>query len=105
VAATVATLRPATPLPVRLPAAWQAGWLGQGAPPPGELEAVLASVRPGLAGPWDTYDEAVRANVRYGVRALQRSPLVAARVYDGTLAVVGAHYALESGRVTVIQAE
>lgn len=102
VAAAVAALRPEVALPVRLPGAWQAGWLGQGAAAPGALEAVLASVRLGLAGPWATYDAAVKANVGYGVEALRRSPLIAARVREGTLSVVGAHYALESGRVTVI---
>ena len=106
VAAAVTARHPGVELPVKLPPTWQAGWLGQGAPPPGELEAVLAAVRSGLTGldpaAADPMLAAVQANVRHTVAVLRRSPLIAAPVQAGTLRVVGAYYALATGQVTII---
>jgi carbonic anhydrase len=48
--------------------------------------------------------EGVRANVRLSVRQLQRaSAILRRRIEEGSLAVIGAEYSLESGQVTFLR--
>lgn len=106
VATTVRADHPEVALPVSFPAAWQSGWLSDGTRAPGQLEAVLAAIRPALTtfrplGP-EAFTAAIDTNVRYGVARLTQSPLAAPRLAAGTLAVVGARYDVASGQVSLL---
>ncbi|MFB9542945.1 carbonic anhydrase [Micromonospora sagamiensis] len=74
---------------------------------PGHIGTIVEGLRPVVAPvlgqPGDVVDNAVRANVRAQVRALTvRSPIIAERVHEGALTVVGARYDLDNGRVTLV---
>jgi carbonic anhydrase len=70
----------------------------------GHLPALLAFIRPAVASargrPGDLIENAVRINVENVVRQVRGSmPLLAGLVEHGELTVVGAVYALDTGRV------
>jgi carbonic anhydrase len=80
-----------------------------GAGAAGHIRAVVEQITPNisLAGGVTpaTLDAAVRDQVRAVVRQLRGAgPLLAPRVQDGSLRVVGAVYDLDTGRVTVLDA-
>ncbi|MEU5724662.1 carbonic anhydrase [Micromonospora sp. NPDC047738] len=67
------------------------------------VEALRPIVAPVLEQPGDPVDNAVRANVRAQVRGLvERSPIIAERVHQGVLRVVGGRYDLDTGHVTLV---
>ncbi len=106
VSAALWTVRPDIEQPHAFPAAWRAGWLASGAHAPGSLEALLSLIRPVLAGPSnpaiDTLSAAIDANTRHVVEQLKRSEVVAAPLASQALAVVGAHYSLATGQVSLV---
>ncbi|MFC3502517.1 carbonic anhydrase [Micromonospora krabiensis] len=72
---------------------------------PGHIGTIVDSLRPVVEPvlhlPGDPVENAVRANVRAQVRSLlARSPIIAEKVHEGALRVVGARYDLDTGRVT-----
>lgn len=74
---------------------------------PGHLSAVAAAIRPGIAAapgrPGDPLANAVHDNVMAVVRRLRvADPVLAPKVRDGSVRVVGAVYDLDDGTVTVI---
>ena len=74
----------------------------------GHLGAVLRPILPAIASvhgqPGDAIENAAQANVRGVVTHLSASlPVLAARVKEGTLKVVGARYDLDTGKVTLLQ--
>ncbi|GAA2190167.1 carbonic anhydrase [Micromonospora lupini] len=74
---------------------------------PGHIGAIVDSLRPVvepvLNQPGDPVENAVRANIAAQVRALQtRSPIIAEKVRQGALRVVGARYDLDNGRVSLV---
>ncbi|MFC0506312.1 carbonic anhydrase [Micromonospora costi] len=74
---------------------------------PGHIGTIVDSLRPVvepvLDQPGDAVENAVRANVRAQVRSLlHRSPIIAEKVHEGALAVVGARYDLDNGRVSLV---
>ena len=107
-AATLASIDPRIALPVALPQHWQAGWIAGMQDAPGRMESMLAAIEPSLAGADlsgdDPLSAAVNANVRFAVEQLKHSELIAARLADDKLAVVGARYSLTTGQVTVVAA-
>jgi carbonic anhydrase len=75
---------------------------------PGHIGAIVEALRPivdpVLDQPGDRVDNAVVANVRAQAAALSaRSEIIAGRVADGELRVVGARYDLDNGRVTLVR--
>ncbi|WP_117212061.1 carbonic anhydrase [Allorhizocola rhizosphaerae] len=79
-----------------------------GAHVPGHIGAIVDALRPiiepVLHRPGDKVDNAVSANVRAQARALVRtSDIIREKVEAGTLAVVGARYDLDTGRVTLVR--
>jgi carbonic anhydrase len=75
---------------------------------PGHIGAIVEALRPivepVLDEPGDPVENGVRANVRAQVAALTaRSGIVAGHVRDGRLAVVGARYDLDDGRVSLVR--
>jgi carbonic anhydrase len=78
-----------------------------GAPVPGHIATIVAALRPiiepVLAEPGDKVENGVVANVKAQCRALvETSDIVREKVEAGTLAVVGARYDLDTGRVTLV---
>lgn len=81
----------------------------RGAPVPGDVQAVVDAIRPNLASaaarPGDPLANAVHDNVAAVVARLRSAePVLAPRVRNGTLRIVGAVYDLDSGAVTVLDA-
>ncbi|GAA4717438.1 carbonic anhydrase [Phytohabitans rumicis] len=81
--------------------------LESGGEAPGHIGSIVDALRPIveplLESGGDRVDIAVRANVRAQARQLvATSELIAERVAAGTLAVVGARYDLDTGRVTLV---
>ncbi|MEH1167352.1 carbonic anhydrase [Micromonospora sp. CPCC 205539] len=74
---------------------------------PGHIRTIVDSLRPivepVLGQPGDPVENAVRANVAAQVQALSaRSTIIAERVEQGTLRVVGARYDLDNGQVSLV---
>ncbi|MFJ6199277.1 carbonic anhydrase [Micromonospora sp. NPDC092111] len=74
---------------------------------PGHIGTIVDSLRPVvepvLGQPGDPVENAVRANIRAQVRGLfERSPIIAERVHEGAVRVVGARYDLDTGQVTLV---
>ncbi|GAB3960334.1 carbonic anhydrase [Micromonospora vulcania] len=74
---------------------------------PGHIGTIVDSLRPViepvLSQPGDPVENAVRANIAAQVRALaERSTIIAERVGQGTLQVVGARYDLDNGQVSLV---
>ncbi|MDX2167901.1 MAG: carbonic anhydrase [Deltaproteobacteria bacterium] len=80
----------------------------RGVEPPGHIGAVLSAIEPNIsraqgATP-ETLDRAVRDQARAVVRQLRGAePILAPRVRDGSLRVVGAVYDLDSGQVSLLE--
>jgi carbonic anhydrase len=79
-----------------------------GATAPGHIGAIIEALRPiiepVLAQPGDPVENAVRANVRAQASQLaERSDVIAERLHSGHLAVVGARYDLDDGRVSLVR--
>jgi carbonic anhydrase len=75
---------------------------------PGHLGVLLARLQPALAAasgqPGDPLANAVLENVRMAVARLKaEGPILPAMIAAGKLAVVGAHYDLSSGLVTLVE--
>ncbi|TYC05530.1 carbonic anhydrase [Micromonospora sp. WP24] len=75
---------------------------------PGHIGTIVDSLRPVVESvldrPGDPVENGVRANVKAQVRSLlDRSPILAEKVHEGALAVVGARYDLDNGRVTLLR--
>jgi carbonic anhydrase len=75
---------------------------------PGAINDLVELIKPavvrskGVTG--DPLDRAIRTNVTIGVERLRSlEPIVAARVKEGTVKVVGAVYDLRTGRVSVMR--
>ncbi|MEU8298692.1 carbonic anhydrase [Micromonospora sp. NPDC048909] len=67
------------------------------------VDSLRPIVEPLLAGPGDPVEKAVRANVQAQVHTLlERSPIIAEKVHEGALRVVGARYDLDDGRVALV---
>jgi len=74
---------------------------------PGAIHDLVELIKPAVArskgGTGDPLDRAIRANVAMGVERLQGlEPIVAVRVKEGTVKVVGAVYDLRTGVVSVL---
>ncbi len=72
---------------------------------PGAINGLVELIKPAVAQshgkPGDPLDNAIRKNVELGVERLkQLQPIVAPRVKEGKLKVVGAVYDLRTGTVT-----
>jgi carbonic anhydrase len=66
------------------------------------VEALRPIIEPLVGGPGDVIDAGVRANVRAQARALMASEIIHERVRHGELAIVGARYDLDTGRVVLV---
>jgi carbonic anhydrase len=67
------------------------------------VDALRPIVEPVLSRPGDVLDNAVRANIRdQAARLAGRSELIAERVVAGEVAIVGACYDLDDGRVALV---
>jgi carbonic anhydrase len=70
-----------------------------------DIQMLLEQIEPALAGlpaglePAERVHRGVEANVRQSVRVLRESPVLKARVERGEIAVVGAVYELDTGKV------
>jgi len=74
---------------------------------PGAINGLVELIKPAVAGskqmPGDQLENAVRRNVKVGVERLQAlDPILAPRVKDGKLKVVGGVYDLLTGAVTML---
>lgn len=78
----------------------------QGKPAPGNIDAVIRSIRPvitsikGQSG--DRLANGVRANVRAVVDQLKANPMIAGLTRERKLKLVGAYYTLSSGKVDIV---
>lgn len=82
--------------------------LESGGSAPGHIGAIVEALRPiiepVLESGGDRVENGVRANIRAQVRQLlTTSDVIAERVAAGTLAVVGARFDLDTGRVTLVR--
>jgi carbonic anhydrase len=73
----------------------------------GHLGFVVSAIRPAIdearSQGGDLLDHAIRANVARMVNQLKETePILAGRVRDGELKIVGAYYHLETGRVEIL---
>lgn len=79
-----------------------------GATLPGHLQEMVREIRPAVkaakaGNPDDVLAAAIAANVNRGVRRLETAkPILADFVKNGKVKVVGAHYELSSGRITLL---
>jgi carbonic anhydrase len=72
---------------------------------PGQISTLYHRIEPALESGM-SLDAAVTANVRYQARLLERSsPVLAGLVKEGKLRIVGATYALATGKVTMLPAK
>ncbi|MGI5144960.1 carbonic anhydrase [Plantactinospora sp. CA-294935] len=74
---------------------------------PGAIQAIVEALRPVveplLGGPGDVVEASVRANVLAQARHLaEASENIGEKVHAGELAIVGARYDLDNGRVTLV---
>ncbi|GAB3460476.1 hypothetical protein GCM10027570_45480 [Streptomonospora sediminis] len=73
---------------------------------PGRLQHIAEALRPAYeeaaehGGP-DRVDRMIRINTRDTVAALRGNPLLAPRVEEHSLDIIGGYYSLETGRVTL----
>jgi carbonic anhydrase len=78
------------------------------APLPGHIFMLVDALQPGVEksieqGGDHVLDNAIEANVRFNVERLRRAqPILAQRVKDKKLEIVGAVYELASGRVKLL---
>jgi carbonic anhydrase len=77
---------------------------------PGAINGLVELIKPAVAqtkgAPGDPLDNAIRKNVEIGVAHLEQlQPIVAPRVKDGKVKVVGAVYDLRTGAVTLLDRE
>ncbi len=72
------------------------------AAPGGNIESIIAAIRPGIAGAVDL-DEAVDRNVGAVIERMRRdSPMLAAAEKAGAVTIVGAVYDIESASVRLL---
>jgi carbonic anhydrase len=74
---------------------------------PGSINGLVELIKPAVAqskgAPGDALENAIRKNVEIGVERLKElQPILAPRVKDGTLTVMGAVYDLRTGAVTLL---
>ena len=70
---------------------------------PGQISALYAPIRPGIARAGTDLDAAIRANAQYQADILRgASPVIAGMVKQGKMKVVAAYYDLASGKVSVL---
>jgi carbonic anhydrase len=74
---------------------------------PGDLADVVDALRPAVADAkkqsgGDLVDKTVRAHIARTVKKLERDPVLAKRIRERKLGLVGAHYELDTGRVSVL---
>lgn len=82
----------------------------EGGEPPGHLNSLVERIRPALAqaraSGGDIIDVTITANIALTVAALRTSqPILAQRVADGRLHIVGARYDLDTGLVELLDRE
>jgi carbonic anhydrase len=75
---------------------------------PGAISGLVKLIKPAVAQskelPGDALENAIQRNVEIGVERLKGlQPILAPRVKDGTLKVVGAVYDLRTGLVTLVE--
>jgi carbonic anhydrase len=72
------------------------------AKPGGNIDAIVAAIRPGIAGA-KTVDEATTANVRAVMaRIREKSTILAGAERDGKMKIVGAVYTINTGKVAFL---
>jgi carbonic anhydrase len=80
--------------------------ISSGGQAPGHIQAVVDALRPAyrvaLHQPGDQLNNTIRAQTRLTVRRLERQPLLRDLISRDGLLVVGGHYDLHSGLVTII---
>jgi carbonic anhydrase len=70
---------------------------------PGQISALYAPIRPGIARAGSDLEAAIRANAQYQADLLRgASPVIAGMVKQGTIKVVAAYYDLASGKVSML---
>lgn len=74
---------------------------------PGAIDGLVELVKPAVIQsrgmPGDPLENAIRTNVELGVERLRRlEPILAPRVKDGTLKIIGGVYDLRTGLVTLV---
>lgn len=68
-----------------------------------EIEEVANLIQPAIASlQIKTVENAVKANVRWVVANLEKTPLIAQMLHDKRLKVVGGYYCLSSGKVELV---
>jgi carbonic anhydrase len=75
---------------------------------PGAINGLVELIKPAVAeskgAPGDTLENAIRKNVEIGIERLtELEPILAPRIKDGKLKVVGAVYDLRTGAVTLVE--
>ncbi len=76
-------------------------------PLPGRIGLIVERIKPAMeriiSRDGDTWENMVKANIQYQVeKLLERSSILAKRVQDGKLKIVGARYDIDTGRVLLI---
>jgi carbonic anhydrase len=74
---------------------------------PGDLADVVDALRPAVADAHrqsggDLVDKTVRAHIARTVKKLERDPVLTDRIRTRKLGLVGAHYELDTGRISVL---
>jgi len=70
---------------------------------PGQISGLFPYIRPAVDQAGGSLDAAIRANARNQAALLQHaSPVLAGLVKDGKIKIVSAHYALATGKVSVL---
>ncbi|HUZ34712.1 MAG TPA: carbonic anhydrase [Streptosporangiaceae bacterium] len=77
-----------------------------GIPAPGHIQAVVEAIRPAylaaLGQPGNLLDNTIREQTRLTVERLKRDPVLTKLIISENLAIVGGHYELFSGVVTLL---
>lgn len=71
-----------------------------------DIEAVAALMKPALSArnqPGNVWDNVAKANVRLAVAQLKATPLIAKKIAEGELEVIGGYYYLQSGKVEILE--
>lgn len=78
----------------------------EGKPVPGKIQSVLDSINPALANlkPEEKKDlpTAIKANVKYQVETLKKSPVINQLIEENKLKVAGGYYDLKTAKVSLV---
>jgi carbonic anhydrase len=68
-----------------------------------DIESIAKLIKPAVNIAHQNIDKAIEENIRHSVKQIQQSPTLAKYFKEGKVAVVGAYYDLESGKISLVE--